>query len=219
MRYNLHSREMVDTLSNVCTWSCSVAHIDPTTSDLSLDVVASFETIARTYGNLLLHTARLLVDDEETAEDVVQASLELAWRNLGTLRDRSALRAWLVKIVMNQALSVRRRAARSASYLRATARSFEIAYASAQAAEATAKVETLFDLRAAIRSLPIEQRSVIVLHYYLDMSVAEIAAMMEISPNTIKKRLGAALRRLRMLLGKNPFPDEDLQDGPLDGSA
>lgn len=169
-------------------------------------VVDEFEVIARMYGKLLLHTARLLVDDEATAEDVVQASLELAWRNLGTLRDRSALKAWLVKIVMNQALTVRRRAARSAEYLRYTARTFETTLANARAAEATSVVENLFDLRSAIRALPIEQRSVIVLHYYLDMSIAEIAAMLEISPNTIKKRLGTALRRLRESLGKEPFP-------------
>ena len=84
--------------------------------------VSEFEAIARDYGNLLLSTARLLVDDESTAEDVVQSSLELAWRNLASLRDRSAMKAWLVKIVMNQAMSVRRREVRSATYLRKYAR-------------------------------------------------------------------------------------------------
>jgi RNA polymerase sigma-70 factor, ECF subfamily len=171
--------------------------------------VVEFETIARDYGNLLLSTARLLVDDESTAEDVVQSSLELAWRNLGTLRDRSAMKAWLVKIVMNQAMSLRRREVRSAAYLRDSARTHDADVAHAIAAEANSTMERLLDLRAAIRVLPIEQRAVVVLHYYLDMSVAEIAAMLEISPNTIKKRLGAALRRLRELLGKDPFPDEE----------
>jgi RNA polymerase sigma-70 factor, ECF subfamily len=171
--------------------------------------ISEFEAIARDYGNLLLSTARLLVDDESTAEDVVQSSLELAWRNLASLRDRSAMKAWLVKIVMNQALSVRRREVRSATYLRNTAHTIDAEIASSIAAEATSTMERLLDLRAAIRVLPIEQRAVIVLHYYLDMSIPEIAAMMEISPNTIKKRLGAALRRLRELLGKDPFPEDE----------
>ncbi len=171
--------------------------------------VSEFETIARDYGNLLLSTARLLVDDESTAEDVVQSSLELAWRNLASLRDRSAMKAWLVKIVMNQALSVRRREVRSATYLRNTVHAYDADIASSIAAEASSTMERLLDLRAAIRVLPIEQRAVIVLHYYLDMSIPEIASMMEISPNTIKKRLGAALRRLRELLGKDPFPEDE----------
>ena len=175
--------------------------------------IAEFETIARDYGNLLLSTARLLVDDESTAEDVVQSSLELAWRNLATLRDRSAMKAWLVKIVMNQAMSVRRREVRSATYVRNTARAYDAEIASSIAAEVTSTMERLLDLRAAIRLLPIEQRAVIVLHYYLDMSIPEIAAMLEISPNTIKKRLGAALRRLRELLGKDPFPESERMDG------
>ena len=170
-------------------------------------VVADFEQIARDYGNLLLRTARLLVADEEMAEDIVQASLELAWRNLPTLRDRSAMKAWLVKIVMNQAMSALRREKRVISYLRTTARAQDIEFASAMAAEATFVNERLLDLRLAIRALPIEQRAIVVLHYYLDMSIPEIAAMLEISPNTIKKRLGAALRRLREALGREPFPD------------
>jgi len=174
-------------------------------------VIAVFEQITRDYGNLLLRTARLLVDDEQTAEDVVQASLELAWKNLPTLRERGAMKTWLVKIVMNQAMSARRRAVRSATYLRDSMHNYDAVIAAAEADEANASTERLLDLRLAIRALPIEQRAVIVLHYYLDMSVIEIAAMLEISPNTIKKRLGAALRRLRESLGREPFGESILQ--------
>lgn len=168
--------------------------------------IADFEQIAQEYGNLLLRTARLLVENEQLAEDVVQTSLELAWRNLASLRDRKAMKTWLVKIVMNQAMTVLRREARSYDFLRESARTYQNAVASAYAAEANATQEVLWDLRSAIHTLPIEQRAVIVLHYYLDMSIPEIASMLEISPNTIKKRLGAALRRLRETLGRDPFP-------------
>ena len=167
--------------------------------------IADFEQIARTYGDLLLRTARLLVDDEATAEDIVQTSLELAWRNLPTLRDRSSLKAWLVKIVMNQAMTYRRKQARSESYIRDAIRGWMAESAAMDAAEANGTMERIWDLRAAIRLLPLEQRAMIVLHYYLDMSVPEIAQMLNISPNTIKKRLRTALQRLRTILGAEPF--------------
>ncbi len=160
-----------------------------------------FERIARTYSDLLLHTARLFVEDSATAEDVVQTSLELAWRHLPTLRERAALKAWLLKIVMNQAMSVRRHEVRSQSYLRDAIRLWTSEIAAAAAADANATLEQLWDLRAAICRLPSEQRAMIVLHYYLDMSVPEMTAMLSISPNTIKKRLRTALRRLRQAIG------------------
>lgn len=182
--------------------------------DISSDL-SDFERIVAQYGTLLLRTARFLVRDDATAEDVVQSSLELAWRNFATLRDRSALKAWLVKIVINQATSVRRREGVAASYVRQQEQAYVADFASAQAHEATSTQERLWDLRAAIEALPMEQRVVVVLHYYLDMTIAEIATMLETSPNTIKKRLGAALRRLRDILGLELLTD--LPEGGANG--
>ncbi len=173
-------------------------------SDPDGSAAADFERIARTYGDLLLHTAQILVEDAATAEDVVQTSLELAWRHLPALRERAALKAWLIKIVMNQAMSVRRHEVRSQSYLRNAIRVWTSEIAAAAAADANATLEQVWDLRAAICRLPSEQRAMIVLHYYLDMSVPEMTAMLSISPNTIKKRLRTALRRLRQAIGAPP---------------
>lgn len=49
----------------------------------------------------------------------------------------------------------------------------------------------------ALRGLPVEQRAVVVLRLYLDWSVEDVAAALEVSPGTVKSRLARALDRLR----------------------
>ena len=56
-------------------------------------------------------------------------------------------------------------------------------------------------LIAALRELSVEQRSVVVLRYYLDWSVGETAAALDIAPGTVKSRLARALDQLRALMG------------------
>jgi RNA polymerase sigma-70 factor (ECF subfamily) len=58
-----------------------------------------------------------------------------------------------------------------------------------------------WDLARAIESLPIKQRVVVVLHYYNNMTLPEIARSLNTSENTLKKRIQAALSNLRRMLG------------------
>ena len=79
---------------------------------------SAFAMIVDQYGNLLLRTAYLLVQDEEAAKDILQDSLLLAWKNMSKLREPAFLRAWLLKIVVNQSISLKRQLARKAALLR-----------------------------------------------------------------------------------------------------
>src|SRR5947209_4924916 len=77
----------------------------------------AFEDILATYKGLMLHVAYSIVKDRDIAEDAVQDALIQAWQHLPSLRETGALRSWLLRIVVNQCISFKRRLARSTIFL------------------------------------------------------------------------------------------------------
>ena len=69
------------------------------------------------------------------------------------------------------------------------------------------RIERDWDLAEAIKNLPVKQRAVIVLHYYYGMTLPEMARSLDISENTLKKRIQAALATLRRTLSVNDRDD------------
>ena len=57
---------------------------------------------------------------------------------------------------------------------------------------------------AALTDLPLEQRAVVVLHFYLDLSMVQAAAVLDVPVGTAKSRLHRALETLRTSLGEEP---------------
>ncbi|MBV9258165.1 MAG: hypothetical protein JO215_09120, partial [Ktedonobacteraceae bacterium] len=73
----------------------------------------AFGDIVEQYSTLMLRTASMIVGDHDIAEDVVRDALIQAWHHLGDLRKAGALRPWLMRIVVNQCISFKRRLART----------------------------------------------------------------------------------------------------------
>jgi len=161
---------------------------------------SAFAMIADQYGNLLLRTAYLLVQDEEAAKDIVQDSLLLAWKNMTKLREPTFLRAWLLKIVVNQAISLKRQWARKATLLREQFTQTSIDDSIQSADFARGRLEDRLDVEQAIAQLPLNQRVVLVLFYYHRMTMPEIATMLGVAENTLRKRLQIALEKTRRAL-------------------
>ncbi|MDQ2888669.1 MAG: RNA polymerase sigma factor [Chloroflexota bacterium] len=160
----------------------------------------AFAILADHYGGLLLRTAYLLVRDEEAAKDIVQESLILAWKNMGKLREPSFLRAWLIKIVVNQSISLKRQLARRAALLREQLTEQYVNTTIRVSEIQRGRVEESIDLEQAIGQLPLNQRVVLVLFYYHRMTMPEVATVLGIAENTLRKRLQAALDKIRRAL-------------------
>jgi RNA polymerase sigma-70 factor (ECF subfamily) len=165
----------------------------------------AFSDIVDQYSTLMLHTASMIVGDRDIAEDVVQDALIQAWHHLGDLRSSGALRPWLMRIVVNQCISFKRRLARTAAFMRQTLSEQETDLAAQIADDYKGRMERDWDLARAIENLPLKQRVAIVLHYYNSMTLPEMAATLQISENTLKKRIQAALTNLRRMLGTPSF--------------
>jgi RNA polymerase sigma-70 factor, ECF subfamily len=160
----------------------------------------AFDKIVEHYSALMLRTAYMIVGDRDIAEDAVQDALIQAWQHLPSLRETTALRSWLMRIVVNQCISFKRRLARSTAFVRQALAEQEIDMAAQVADDHKGRLERDWDLARAIESLPPKQRAVIVLHYYNGMTLPEMSRTLQTSENTLKKRIQAALTNLRRLL-------------------
>jgi RNA polymerase sigma factor (sigma-70 family) len=124
--------------------------------------------------------AVLMVGDRATAEDVVQDAFEQLHRRWRSLRQPSRALDYASSAVLNRSRSVLRR--------RVVARRHEasVAVPPPPAADAAVALEQRSELIDAFRALPRRQREVLALRYYLDMSVADVAALLRISPGAVR---------------------------------
>jgi RNA polymerase sigma factor (sigma-70 family) len=153
------------------------------------------ETLAdllSTYGRELQAVAYLILRDRGEAEDVVIETLLTAFEHGGSIRDERALRAWLLRVATNKALGTRRKTARLIR--------LDLSPEDAGPGDMASESSTRMALLAGIADLPLQMRAAIVLRYYADLSVEEVAAALGKSPNTIKAQLQTGLDRLRVHL-------------------
>ncbi len=160
--------------------------LERTAGDLATDTLV--DALERHRPRLLAIARSLRAGDPE---DLVQATFELALRNIGGLRRAEALWPWLVTIQAREAFRLRRRI-RTIVALGTAADAGR-----AGVADREPDLAATADLRDALRRLPARVRAAVVLHYMADLSVAETAAALGVSENTVKTQLKTGLRKLR----------------------
>ncbi len=140
----------------------------------------------------LLAAARYIVRDEERAQDVVQDALLQAWLDLRALRDPDHFDAWLHRVLVRACYRAqRRRRARDV---------VEIPMAGGP--EPTARDDHIGlalrdQLERRFARLSMDQRVVIVVHYYLGLTVTEAAEVIGVPVGTVQSRLNRATRGMR----------------------
>ncbi|MGB2568104.1 SigE family RNA polymerase sigma factor [Micromonospora citrea] len=151
----------------------------------------------------LLRTAYLLAGDWATAEDLLQTALTktyLAWKRLGGIE---AVEPYARRVMVNTSTSWWRRRWHGE-------RPTEVLPERAGVDEIAQQLDRDVLWRH-LSALPSRQRAVLVLRYYEDMSEAQTAALLEISPGTVKSQTSRALATLRRRLGEEAaleLPDE-----------
>lgn len=141
----------------------------------------------------LLRTAYLLTGDWATAEDLLQTALTktyLAWKRLGGIE---AVEPYARRVMVNTSTSWWRRRWHGE-------RPTEVLPERAGVDEIEQQLDRDLLWRH-LRQLPNRQRAVLVLRYYEDMSEAQTAAMLDISPGTVKSQTSRALATLRRRMG------------------
>ncbi len=136
------------------------------------------------------------VRNKEDALDIVQDSICKALSTAKRLENPEAVKSWFYRIVVNTSLDFLRKNKRYVyvedEVLEAVSPSTEDQYED-------------IDLRAAIEKLPTLNKTVIMLRYYEDMKIEDIARIMNENINTTKTRLYSSLKKLRITLDEPLF--------------
>jgi RNA polymerase sigma-70 factor (sigma-E family) len=148
------------------------------------------DALYREHYRSLVRLASLLVDDVGTCEEIVQDAFVAVHRRGPVLRDGAKAPAYLRSAVLNGARSHLRRREVRRRHLSPVADPAPSAEAGAVAGDDQRRV------LAALRSLPDRQRDVLTLRYYLDLSEAEIATTLGISPGSVKTHAHRGLAAL-----------------------
>lgn len=161
-------------------------------ADGRIDADALVAELFAQEGRSLVRLARLFCDDQNAAEDLVQEAFIRLHRSAGSIRDISRAPAFLRSIVINLARDHNRRGLMS---LRHRGSADPPSPPSGPADDAVADEQTAL-LLAALRSLPDRQRACLVLHYYEELSIAEVADTLGISSNSVKTHCRRGLASL-----------------------
>ena len=158
----------------------------------SVDVL---DVLLDEYGRELQRVAYLILRDAAAAEDVVADTLITALERGASLRDAGTLRPWLLRIAANHALQHRRRRVRIVQ--------LDLLPESADMRDQTDATDRTA-LWQGVGELPPRTRAAIVLHYYADLPVADVATALGVSANTVKTQLKSGLQHLRGALADAP---------------
>ena len=154
----------------------------------------AFASLARAAGDRLLAIAYRILRDLGLAEDAVQQTLVLAWRELPSLRDVDRFDAWLRRLLVHACYREVKRGRQWAANVRALPMDQP-----AGGGDYDSVVER-DALERGYRRLPVEQRSVFVFHHYLGLTLIEVAAELGVPLGTVKSRLHYATNTLRAVL-------------------
>ncbi len=145
-----------------------------------------------------------ILRSRENAEDITQDAFIKAFQNIAQLHDETKFGAWLAVITSNLARNFLKREKRIDYTDREmiTDGASEADYTE-ESALRSLEVERI---REAIKKLPPDHYQVVVLQYYYDLRVEEMASLLKLSPGTIKSRLHRARQRLAKELELNDDP-------------
>jgi RNA polymerase sigma-70 factor (ECF subfamily) len=163
------------------------------------------ETLVSRYQTQAVHAAYMIVYDRPLAEDVVQTAFVKVAERIQQFDDERPFAPWFFRIVVNDALKLARKQQRNVSLDEqldepTTQLAKWLTDPDPQPERLVEQKETRQSILKAIQSLPPGQRAVIVMRYFLDMSMGDMSTEMRRPLSTIKWWLRDARKRLRGLL-------------------
>lgn len=156
------------------------------------------------YGRRLLTAANILCGNPTDAQDLMIETLQHAVRGINRFQETSSLFSWLYGILFNLNRMVWRK--RSRSRLTFTDDLPEVAADVPPVGSGLDSSAAADLLATAVRQLSEPLQAVVLLRYYSEMSIAEVAETLKIRPGTVKSRLFSATARLREILPEEMRP-------------
>ena len=160
----------------------------------------AFRMLVEQYRSVLFGTAYLMTRDRGLAEDAVQEALIQIWERISSFRLKSSVKTWMVRIVVNEVKQQFRKKQLPTVPLEQAS---DLAEDLHEAETTMIRNEESQYLRRILEILPREQREAVVLRYYSELTIPEIAVVTGQREGTIKSRLSRALSHLGEILHSN----------------
>ncbi len=157
-------------------------------------IQTTFTQLVETYQKPLLNLCFMYLRDRAQAEDAVQEAFLKAWRALPGFRHECSEKTWLSRIAIN----VCRDMQRSSWFTRLN----RFLTPDDLPEQATSEDPESADLADAVMRLPARHREVVLLYYYQNLTMPEIAGALGINASSVSRRLKAACAKLRDALGE-----------------
>lgn len=141
----------------------------------------------------VMRTVFFVVQDQGRAEEVTQDAFVALLRHWARIRDYDRPGAWVRRVALRLAVKTARREQRLAALSRRLR---------PERVEELPVFPVSPETMAALRSLPVKERAVVVLHYFEDRPVDQIADLLDCTPSAVKMRLSRARHHLADLLAE-----------------
>ena len=161
----------------------------------------AFRHLFHLYNKQLVPFILKLTNSQVAAEEIIQEAFIKVWKNRATLAQIETPKAWMVRIVSNLCYNHLRKNAIEGRLFKAIQEKAPTALATPADLVAAKELEQI--IQKGIESLPPQMRQVYLLNKEKGLSIAEIAAELNIAPQTVKNQLVTALKKLRIHLERN----------------
>jgi RNA polymerase sigma-70 factor (ECF subfamily) len=166
----------------------------------------AFTQLVRVAAPRLHGVANLILRDPDRAKDAVQEAFIAAWKDMRALRDPDAWDAWLRRLTVRTCYRLVKKERRRTEVEVGVIPTED----SVRTPDASADVADREWVVSELGRLDIDQRSVIALHYYLDLPMREVAEILDIPFGTAASRLHRGLETLRTNMRGHPAADYPL---------
>ena len=160
----------------------------------------AYAVIATEIADHFLGVARRILRDLDLAEDATQQALLSVWQDLPQLRDPARFEAWSYRLLVRACYTEGRKNRRWAPNLRL------MRVGEPPAHDDLSSIVDRDQLERGFRRLSLDQRTVVVLHHYLDLPLDRVAEICGIPSGTAHSRLHHAMRMLRAALDADERP-------------
>ena len=154
----------------------------------------AFEVLVDRYYSVLFNVAYRMVGHAEDAKDIVQTTFLKAYEKLGTYDPQYRVFSWIYRIMLNESLNLRARRKPQVQVSEA------LLSPSRTPEEEEERRQLGATVQAALQQLPEEQRQVLVLRHFADLSYREMSWVLEIPEKKVKSRLYSARQQMGAIL-------------------
>lgn len=170
---------------------------------------SAFKILYETYSGKIYKTAYMIVNDNSYAHDIVQEVFIKIYMNINTLLHNSAFNSWIYRITINCCMK----------HINDNSKT-QLAYEDEELIKVSEEKSYLIpensfmkselhnEIMSYINKIPNLQRITIILFYYNDLTVKEIASAMKCSEGTVKARLSRGRKKLKILIDEKISKNE-----------